>query len=95
MKQFLDKLRTHRAVLQRTKSRNDLPKLVFYVGWLASTSQRRVLDQDGQEHVIADRVLQSHYKQVSGTKMKALIAKHWAAHKPEAPVPASAPDSKS
>ena len=91
MKQFLDKLRPHRAVLQRTKSRADLPKLVFYVGWLPATAQRRVLDENAKEHVIPDKVLQSHYKQVSRNKMKALIDKHWADHKVEPQTPVRAP----
>ena len=88
MQGFLDKIQTRRTVLKRTRSRADLPVLVFYIEPVAGQPKRRVLDSDGQEHVIDDAVLQSQYKLVTGAQGKELIDKHWAKEKPPAQKPA-------
>jgi hypothetical protein len=79
MNDFLNKARVLRSVLKRTRGRTDLPSPVLYIEWLAGEMKRRVLDKDGNEHVLADAVVQSHYKPVTGAQAKEPIAEHWEA----------------
>ena len=85
---YFDKLRARKTVLKRTKKSDTLPDMVFYLEWLGSTGKRRVLDLDGAEHVLDDRVVETHYKLMTGKKAKAMIAEHWSKETiaPQAPV---------
>lgn len=74
---LFDKLRARRSVLKRTAKRPQLPPLILYLEWLGGTGQRRFLAEDGQEHVLDDKTVQSSYKLVPGKDSKALIEKHW------------------
>jgi len=66
-----------RSVLKRTRNSSDLPALVLYVDMVAGQTKRRVVDSDGNEHVIDETVLQSHYKLVTWTQAKELLGKYW------------------
>lgn len=72
-----DKLRAKKSVLQRTRPRNDLPKVALYLEWLGGTGQRKVLGPDQQERVLDDKVVQSNYKVATGKKAQALLEEHW------------------
>jgi len=74
----LNKLRPRRSILKRTKARADLPRLALYMEWVGGTNQRRLLDEENNEHVIDDKVVLSYYRQVSGADGKKLLAAHWA-----------------
>lgn len=87
MSQFFDRLRPRRTVLKRTKPAPDLPKLVLYAEWVQASAQRKVIDEEGKEHLIPDRTLESHYKQVGGGTAKSLIEAHWAEQKAKAQTP--------
>lgn len=78
MADFFSKLRARRSVLKRTRDRADLPGAVLYLEWIGGEAKRKVLDTDGNEHTLADVVLQSNYKVVNRPQAKELIAKHWA-----------------
>lgn len=78
---FLSKARPGRTVLQCTRPRADLPNVVLYLEWLSGVSKRRVVDNKGQEHILADKILQSNYKLIPAAQADALIAKHWQAVK--------------
>ena len=75
---FLDKLRARRTVLKRTRKGADLPAAVLYVEWLSGEGKRKVLDTDGGEHALPDKVLESHYKVCNKTDGQKLIDAHWA-----------------
>lgn len=77
MNDFLSKARPGRTVLKRTQPRADLPRLVLYTEWLAGEMRRRVIDTEGKEHVLADTVVQSAYKLVTGGQAEELLQKHW------------------
>ena len=81
------KVRAKRTVFKRTRSRPELPVLVLYIEQVAGEAKRRVKDIDGNEHLIADTVLQSHFRMVSKTQATALIAEHWP---PDQAAPSSA-----
>ncbi len=81
MADILGKARAGRTVLKRTNTTQasglKLPSLVLYMEWLAGESKRRVLDTEGNEHRIPDRVVESSYKLVTGTQAQEAIEKHW------------------
>jgi len=81
MADILGKARAGRTVLKRTTttqtSGQKLPALVLYMEWLAGESKRRVLDTEGNEHRIPDRMVESSYKRVTGAQAQELIEKHW------------------
>lgn len=78
MNDFLNKARAMKTVLKKTRSRSDLPSPVLYMEWLSGEAKRRVIDTQGAEHMLADAVVQSNYKLVTGGQAKELIAEHWA-----------------
>lgn len=77
MNDFLSKARANRSVLKRTSGSAQLPSPVLYVEWLSGEMKRKVLDKEGKEHMLADKVLMSSYKLVTGAQAKDLIAEHW------------------
>ncbi|OGQ83162.1 MAG: hypothetical protein A2289_02365 [Deltaproteobacteria bacterium RIFOXYA12_FULL_58_15] len=87
---YFDKLRVKRTVLERSTGRKDLPKLVLYTEWLPP-AQRKVVDTEGKEHVLDDKVVESHYGVVTGKQGKSLIDKHWKDEKAKAQEPVRAP----
>jgi hypothetical protein len=98
---MLDKMQTRRTVLKRTRPRPDLPGLVLYVEAVAGQPRRKVIDPEGKEHVIDEKVLQSMYKLLPGPQAQELLDKNWpkakdeAKAKPaEAPRPVEAPKAK-
>jgi len=76
-KDFLEKLRPNKTVLIRTRPRQELPAELLYVEWLVNEGKRKLLDHGGDEHVIADKLLQSNYKIATGAAAKKLIKEHW------------------
>jgi len=76
-KSFLEKLRGLRTVLKRTRDHDDLPDEILYVAGLGGERTCRVLDDDGEEHVITEKTLQSHYKIVNKGEAKRLIEEYW------------------
>jgi hypothetical protein len=79
MADILGKARAGRSVLKRTNAKQgaELPALVLYMEWLAGESKRRVLDIEGKEHRIPDRIIESSYRLVTGGQAQELIEKHW------------------
>ena len=77
-KDFFSKLQAYRTVLTRTRPRNELPTQVLYLEWLAGQGKRRVIDTEGNEHVITDKMLQSNYKMATGSSSKKIISQYWA-----------------
>lgn len=79
MADILAKARAGRSVLKRTTATQGakLPTLVLYMEWLAGENKRRVLDTEGAEHRIPDRVIESSYRLLTGTQAQELIEKHW------------------
>ncbi len=77
MQTFFDKLNPRRSVLKRTRGRPDLPALVIYIENIGGQAKRKVLDEQGGEHLIDDSLLQSQYKLVTGAQGKELVTKHW------------------
>lgn len=51
--------------------------MVLYMEWLAGESKRRVLDVEGKEHRIPDRIIESSYKLMTGAQAQEAIEKHW------------------
>lgn len=88
MNDFLTKARARRSVLKRTRGRSDLPSPVLYMEWLSGEMKRRVIDVEGHEHLLADAVVQSYYRLVTGGQAKDLIAAHWASITTESGLPA-------
>ena len=78
LKDFFGKLRPYKSVLKRTRPRHELPTQLLYVDWLAGEGKRKLVDMQGAEHVLTDKVLQSNYKLSTGAAAKALIKEHWA-----------------
>lgn len=96
MADILAKARAGRTVLKRTTSTQgvELPRLVLYMEWLAGENRRRVLDTEGQEHRIPDRIIESSYKLVTGGQAEELLHEHWPSAAPpraEVAKPAPAP----
>lgn len=87
MQSFFDNLRANRSVLKRTRPNPELPDLVLYTEWLAGEAKRKVRDTRGLEHAIADGVLASSYRLVTGSQAKELIEAHWANLVPPVPQP--------
>ena len=79
---FFGKLRPYKTVLKRTRPRNELPAQLLYVDWLSGEGKRKLLDLEGTEHCITDKVLQSNYKMATGAAAKKLIKEHWAEANP-------------
>jgi hypothetical protein len=82
MADILAKARAGRSVLKRTNSTQgggELPKLVLYMEWLAGENKRRVVDTDGKEHRIPDRMIESSYRLVTGGQAEELMGEHWPA----------------
>lgn len=79
MADILSKARAGRSVLKRTNAKqgNELPSMVLYMEWLAGESKRRVLDVEGKEHRIPDRIIESSYKLMTGAQAQEAIEKHW------------------
>jgi hypothetical protein len=92
MADILAKARAGRTVLKRTTSTQggELPRLVLYMEWLAGESRRRVIDTDGQEHRIPDRIIESSYKLVTGGQAEELLHEHWPSAAPPRPAPEAA-----
>jgi len=84
IKDFFGKLRPYKTVLKRTRPRHELPTQLLYVDWLSGEGKRKLLDLEGNEHVITDKVLQSNYKMTTGASAKKLIQEHWASANPNA-----------
>lgn len=78
MSDFLKALQARRSVLKRTKPKADLPALALYMEALSGEMKRRVLDEQGGEHLITDKMIQSYYRVLPGSQAKELIAQHWA-----------------
>ena len=89
MKDFFARARSRRTVLVRTRKGPQLPELMLYVEWRAGEMKRLYLDAQGEEHLLSDVVVQSHYRFATGTQAKELLGKHWAdqAAKKEASTP--------
>ena len=81
MADILAKARAGRTVLKRTTSTqgSDLPRLVLYMEWLAGENKRRVIDTDGKEHRLNDRIVESSYRLLTGGQAEELMAEHWPA----------------
>jgi len=79
---FLGKLRPYKSVLQRTRPRHELPTQLLYVDWISGEGKRKLLDLEGNEHVITDKLLQSNYKLTTGASAKKLIKDNWASANP-------------
>ncbi len=81
MADILAKARAGRTVLKRTTSTQggDLPRLVLYMEWLAGENKRRVVDTEGKEHRLNDKIVESSYKLVTGGQAEELLAQHWPA----------------
>ena len=77
MTDFFGNVRARRTVFKRTRPGPDLPAAALYLEWLSRERKRKVLDPDGAEHLLADTVIQSHYKIVSKSESKKLIEAHW------------------
>ncbi len=79
MADILAKARAGRTVLKRTTATQGakLPALVLYMEWLAGENKRRVLDTDGNEHRLNDKIVESSYRLVTGGQAQELIEKHW------------------
>ncbi|MEK7704834.1 MAG: hypothetical protein AAB426_07735, partial [Myxococcota bacterium] len=73
-----------RSVLKRTRSRADLPAVVLYLGPLSGQMKQKVMTPEGSEQDLADGVMSSYYKLVTGTKGKELLESHWPAIAAEA-----------
>jgi len=78
MTDFFKNLRARRSVLKRTRTHKDLPPEVFYLEWLPGEGKRRFLDAEGQEHLLADKTVESNYKLLGKGPAKKLIDSHWA-----------------
>ncbi len=78
MTDLLQKIRPRRSVLERSRPLPELPTCVFYLEWLAGEGKRRVIDTEGNEHLLKDGVVQSYYRLAKTSKAEALISKHWA-----------------
>ncbi|MEZ0311711.1 MAG: hypothetical protein ACAI38_08045 [Myxococcota bacterium] len=81
MADILAKARAGRTVLKRTTSTQggELPRLVLYMEWLAGENKRRVIDTEGKEHRLNDRIVESSYRLVTGGQAEELMAQHWPA----------------
>lgn len=77
MNDFFSKVRSRRTVLKRTRPSPELPPAVLYLEWLNVEGKRKVLDPEGNEHVLTDKVLMSNFKIVSKTEANKLIEAHW------------------
>ena len=77
LQNFLEKLRPYKTVLKRTSSRREFAAELLYVEWLAGEGKRKLLDHDGNEHVITDKSLESNYKMATGGAAKKLIETYW------------------
>ena len=84
MQSFLDRMQMKRSVLKRTKTRAELPAIVLYMESVPAQHKVRVLDTDGQEHLLDETVLQSHFKLVTWGQAKELLAAHWPKYAPKA-----------
>jgi hypothetical protein len=82
---FLEKLRPYKSVVRRTRAKADLPEELLYADWLGGEGSRKMIDLQGNEHVITDKVLQSNYKLATGAYAKKLIKEHWADANPKSP----------
>ncbi len=76
MSEFIEKMRPRHTVLKRTRPRTDLPKLLLYMD-MPTTAKRRLLDSEGEEHELADNIVESSYRLVTGAQAKTLIEEHW------------------
>ncbi len=83
MTEFFDKVRARRTVFKRTRKRDELPSAVLYVEWLGSENKRRVIDPEGNEHELTDKLIESNYKIVGKAEAKKLIEAHWKKHAAE------------
>ena len=81
MADILAKARAGRTVLKRTTQAQGfkLPSLVLYMEWLAGENKRRVIDTEGQEHRLPDKIVESSYRLVTGGQAEELLAQHWPA----------------
>ena len=82
---FLEKLRPYKSVVRRTRPQKDLPEELLYADWLGGEGKRKLIDLQGNEHVLTDKVLQSNSKMATGSYAKKLIKEHWADANPNAP----------
>ena len=87
MTDFFKKARSRRTVLKRTRPSPDLPPALLYLEWLSVEGKRKVLDPDGEEQVLSDKVIMSNYKIVTKAEAKKLIAAHWEDHVAKAQEP--------
>jgi hypothetical protein len=78
MADFFAKVRSRRTVLKRTRPSSELPPAILYLEWLNTEGKRKVLDPEGKEHVLTDKVIMSNYKIVNKGKAEELIKAHWA-----------------
>ena len=81
---FLEKLRPYKSVVRRTRPQKDLPEELLYIDWLGGEGKRKLLDLQGNEHTLTDKVIQSNYKMATGSYAKKLIKEHWADANPHA-----------
>ncbi len=91
MADILAKARAGRTVLKRTTQPHGikLPSLVLYMEWLAGENKRRVIDTEGAEHRLHDKVVESSYRLVTGGQAEELLNQHWPAQldgEPSVPV---------
>ena len=90
MQDIFQKLKVNQTVFQRTKNAPELPKWALYSEWLSGQNKRRVLDPEGQAHDLDDKVLQSHYKLVTKSQAKKLLAQYWPQESAKTTQPAEA-----
>lgn len=79
---FLERLRPYKTVVQRTRPRPELPAQLLYTAWVVGEGKRKLLDLEGEEHLLPEKVLESNYKIATGSLAKKLIKEHWANAKP-------------
>ncbi|MBT6179191.1 MAG: hypothetical protein HOI23_18245 [Deltaproteobacteria bacterium] len=82
---FLEKLRPYKSVVRRTRAKAELPEELLFADWLGGEGARKMIDVQGNEHILTDKVLQSNYKMATGAYAKKLIKEHWADANPKAP----------
>lgn len=94
MNDYFARARSRRTVLRRTKKGRSLPELMLYVESRGGEMKRLYLDTSGEEHLLSDLVVQSHYKFATGAQAKELMSKHWADQTAKTPPTPAPPPSK-
>jgi hypothetical protein len=74
---FFSKARAGRTVFKRTTKSKEHPEHVLYMEWLPGQMKRRVLDTEGNEIELGDKVLESQYRYITSGQAKAAVEKYW------------------